>query len=224
MTPFPTEEEAQLDKTAPQWNPWEGPSNPHWYSGLLLDQTPTNTLPERLAGGISYRVVEGLGAGAASIKQALSRAMVGDAQPGDRQFSTSRLYPNAPQEVTSHSPADDLVQARETVQQLTPDAATTGTAVQVLHGLTKGLYEITVGSTIGGPLAGAGVVGTTEGVNRYDQLTQEGVSRGTAGAMAGITGITSAVGALVPFGWGGNLLTRVGTGALGNAVFGAATR
>jgi len=33
-TPFPLEEQAQLDRAQPMVDPWTGPPAPHWYSGI----------------------------------------------------------------------------------------------------------------------------------------------------------------------------------------------
>jgi len=94
----------------------------------------------------------------------------------------------------------------------------------VLHGLGKGMTEITAGSLVGGPLAGAVTVGVTEGAEKYDALQEQGVDNVTAAKIAGLTGLTSAAGAVVPFGWGSGLVSRVSTGAVGNTAFGMASR
>jgi len=221
---FPDEEAAQLDKTE-RGIPWDGPSSPHWYAGLG-DADPEDIIASQGSGlpaGLHHLVRQSIYSGVAGINLALKKASQGSRE-NDMQFNTSRLHPNAPPEVTTHNPADELQGAREFVQRNTPDPATTGAAVQILHGLGKGLTEITAGSLVGGPIAGAATVGATEGLGKYDELQQQGVDNATAKKMASLTALTSAAGAVVPFGWGSGLVSRVATGAVANTGFGMATR
>ena len=96
------------------------------------------------------------------------------------------------------------------------DPATTGMATQIVHSLGESAYLMGTGGLMGGPVAGAALLGGAEGVNRYQELREKGVDPETAGGSAGTPAFTSAAGALVPAGFGSSLLTRVLTGAGSN--------
>ncbi|ECF1701248.1 hypothetical protein E1B77_09905 [Salmonella enterica subsp. enterica] len=98
-----------------------------------------------------------------------------------------------------------------TVRQLTPNAATTGTAGQVLNGLFDMGAQALVGSKIAGPLGGAAAVTTVQGGADYAESREKGVDPATAMQKAAITGLTAGVGTLMPMSIG---LRSVG-GAIG---------
>ena len=223
-TPFPLEEAAETARTTPTYDLSDNPAKPHWYSGMGVSEDTAYLGP-------FYRVLEGFGQGAAKgealfagAATSIARANLSDSMAEELQQQREGITP-ADLETGREQVAEQIRQdARERVKAMTPDPATTGTAAQVVNGLSSGLYRIGAGSLFGGPLAGAGFVGASEGVNRYDELREQGVDQGTAVASAGLSGITSAAGALMPGGYGSTLLSRVLTGAGANAAFGGVDR
>lgn len=101
------------------------------------------------------------------------------------------------------------------VDYWTPDAKTTGTAAKITGGLVGGLQTLAVAG--GNPAlmlaAGAGETGV-------DQVNQ-GVDATTATESAALQTVFNAAGFKIPF-LGSTLASRTITGAVGNALFGAA--
>lgn len=216
-TPFPLEDEAQLDRAQPVWNPWSGPADPHWYSGIGFGDDTDHLGP-------LYQIGTGAGSGAEKGAALLTglygkqASMLGSVAQTLHIPGSSWLNEQA-QEISGIADT-----ARENAKKLTPDPATTGTAAQVLNNLSSGITRYTVGALAGGPVGGALTVGSTEANSRYQELREQGVDEETARASAGLAGITSAAGAFMPGGYGSTLLTRLATGAGANVGFGMANR
>ncbi|EHH4439797.1 hypothetical protein EJ366_05070 [Escherichia coli] len=92
--------------------------------------------------------------------------------------------------------------AEQQVKRLTPDAATTGTAGQVLYGLFDMGGQAVVGTTLGGPVGGAAAVTSLQGFSEFERLTAQGVDFRTAQAAGLVQGITAGVGTLIPMSLG----------------------
>lgn len=88
--------------------------------------------------------------------------------------------------------------AQEQVRRLTPDAATTGTAGQVLYGLFDMGGQAVAGTALAGPLGGAAAVTSLQGFSEYERLRAEGVDVSTAQDVALVHGLTAGAGALLP--------------------------
>lgn len=88
--------------------------------------------------------------------------------------------------------------AEQQVKQLTPDAATTGTAGQVLYGLFDMGGQAVVGTTLGGPVGGAAAVTSLQGFSEFERLTAQGVDFRTAQEAGLVQGITAGAGTLIP--------------------------
>ncbi|HBT1979800.1 Uncharacterised protein [Klebsiella pneumoniae] len=105
--------------------------------------------------------------------------------------------------------------AQQQVKRLTPDAATTGTAGQVLHGLFDMGGQAVVGSLLAGPAGGAAAVTSLQGFSEYERLTAQGVDFRTAQEAGLVQGITAGAGTLIPMSLGlragGALAEGVGT-------------
>lgn len=101
------------------------------------------------------------------------------------------------------------------VDYWTPDAASVGTAGQVLGGLTEGLVQLGLGA--GNPTL---MLGSTV-LNRSMDLTRQGTSSNVAIAGGVIEGAATAAGFHVPI-LGKSLLTRMASGAAGNVAIGTA--
>ncbi|HDZ2007196.1 TPA: hypothetical protein RRY49_005096 [Klebsiella pneumoniae] len=110
--------------------------------------------------------------------------------------------------------------AASQVKRLTPDAATTGTAGQVLYGLFD------MGSQAAGPAGAAAAVTSLQGFSEFERLRGEGVDYSTAQEVAMVHGLTAGAGTVIPMSIGlragGALAEGVGAqlsrSALGNAA------
>lgn len=103
--------------------------------------------------------------------------------------------------------------AEQQVKRLTPDAATTGTAGQVLHGLFDMGGQAVVGTLLAGPAGGAAAVTALQGFSEFERLTAQGVDFRTAQESGLVQGITAGAGTLIPMSLG----LRAG-GALAESV------
>ncbi|EAX2273705.1 hypothetical protein AC338_002452 [Salmonella enterica subsp. enterica] len=92
--------------------------------------------------------------------------------------------------------------AEQQVKRLTPDAATTGTAGQVLYGLFDMGGQAVVGTTLGGPVGGAAAVTSLQGFSEFERLTAQGVDFRTAQEAGLVQGIAAGAGALIPMSLG----------------------
>jgi hypothetical protein len=193
------------------WDPMKS-QEPSWYAGMGFNE-------ETAYLGPMYRALEGMGSGAAK----------GEAVLGGLTNLAGRIYSSVgtPRVVGQEiAPIGTAIQqeARERVQQMTPDAATSGAALRVLHGVSEGGYLMATGALLGGTTGAAAVVGGTEGGSRYQELREQGVDQGTAAASGALAGVTSAAGAVMPAAYGAGLLTNIATGAAANTAFGVADR
>ncbi|HCQ3934839.1 TPA: hypothetical protein ACNCIR_000650 [Escherichia coli] len=123
--------------------------------------------------------------------------------------------------------------AQQQVKRLTPDAATTGTAGQILHGLFNMGGQAVVGSLLAGPAGGAAAVTSLQGFSEYERLTAQGVDFRTAQEAGLVQGITAGAGTLIPMSLGlraggalaegvGAQLARTGESAVRSAAATAA--
>ncbi|ENE3226735.1 hypothetical protein KEQ49_10270 [Escherichia coli] len=92
--------------------------------------------------------------------------------------------------------------AEQQVKRLTPDAATTGTAGQVLYGLFDMGGQAVVGTTLGGPVGGAAAVTSLQGFSEFERLTAQGVDFRTAQEAGLVQGIAAGSGTLIPMSLG----------------------
>ncbi|EKG5120676.1 hypothetical protein O3Q73_003861 [Escherichia coli] len=92
--------------------------------------------------------------------------------------------------------------AEQQVKRLTPEAATTGTAGQVLYGLFDMGGQAVVGTTLGGPVGGAAAVTSLQGFSEFERLTAQGVDFRTAQEAGLVQGITAGAGTLIPMSLG----------------------
>ncbi|EAA8312670.1 hypothetical protein [Salmonella enterica] len=104
--------------------------------------------------------------------------------------------------------------AEQQVKRLTPDAATTGTAGQVLHGLFDMGGQAVVGTLLSGPAGGAAAVTALQGFSEFERLTAQGVDFRTAQEAGLVQGVTAGAGTLIPMSLGlragGSLAESVG--------------
>jgi len=107
---------------------------------------------------------------------------------------------------------------REQARRYAPDPAAVGIAGQVVHGLISGMAKMTA-------YAGAGPVGPVlfgadAGINRAQDLTDQGVDGGTAAAAGLVSGVAGAATMIVPPALGA---TRLQSAAIGGVVAPAMT-
>jgi hypothetical protein len=169
-----------------------------------------------------YTVLEGLGAGAAKGEALLG----GLTNLAGRAFSTGTPGPVTKELSGLLERTGDSIQqdARMRVKAMTPDATTTGVATQVLHSVSSGIEEYTLGALAGGVPGAAAMIGGSEGVNRDLELQEQGIDRTTAAESGVLRGAASAAGALLPAAYGSSLLARLATGAASNVGMGMASR
>ncbi|EOH2999430.1 hypothetical protein ACL0YQ_000945 [Citrobacter freundii] len=103
--------------------------------------------------------------------------------------------------------------AEQQVKRLTPDAATTGTAGQVLNGLFDMGGQAVLGTLLSGPAGGAAAVTSLQGFSEFERLTAQGVDFRTAQEAGLVQGVTAGAGTLIPMSLG----LRAG-GALAESV------
>lgn len=119
--------------------------------------------------------------------------------------------------------------AEQQVKRLTPDAATTGTAGQVLHGLFDMGGQAVVGTLLSGPAGGAAAVTALQGFSEFERLTAQGVDFRTAQEAGLVQGVTAGAGTLIPMSLGlragvalaesvGAQLARTGESAVRNVA------
>jgi hypothetical protein len=129
---------------------------------------------------------------------------------------------------------DTEAASRDYSKSLIPDPRVTGTGANLLQGFSKAVTEFSAGSAAGGPLAGASLLGASEGYAHYQDLKDQGVDDETAKKSGLLTAVTAGGSAVLPMGmpakWlaglstPGTLLAQAGAGAAINTSFGAASR
>ncbi len=110
------------------------------------------------------------------------------------------------------------------VNQFRPDPRTSGAGAQIIHGLVSGGVRMIGGAMLAGPAGGAALIGSTEGVTTRNDLIAHGVDEKTADELGVGSALFAGAGAVLPGGYGTNLLTRVTTGALAQTTLGATNR
>lgn len=108
------------------------------------------------------------------------------------------------------------------------DPRVAGTGAQVVGSLAHGMTVYGLGSLAGGPVAGAGLLGSTTGYSEYRDKVAAGVDPTTAAESAFGAGAFAAAGAFLPMKFGGQGIGGLVKSALGGAAintgFGVAQR
>lgn len=111
------------------------------------------------------------------------------------------------------------------INDLRPNPYQDGAAAQVLHSLGDVLTRATLGSTLAGPVGGAGAVGLSEEFSSRAVSAAEGIDPVTAQKKAAVDAITTGAGILIP---GSNVVTSKAADALltigGNVLLGVGGR
>lgn len=102
---------------------------------------------------------------------------------------------------------DILVQSPNRISRsLAPDPAVSGLVGQTLNQLFDVGSTFLAGTVMGGPGAGAALVGATTGRSSYYESRDRGVDPVTAGGKAAFEGLLAAAGARLPASFGGNVI------------------
>lgn len=151
-------------------------------------------------------------------------------------YGHAAAYRDAPTNAMVNSdtaPATDALQAqtidqmgnsetarafREQARRYAPDPASVGIAGQVVHGLVSGMAKMTTYAAAGP--AGPALFGLDTGINRAQELTDQGVDEGTAAAAGLVSGAAGAATMIVPPAMGA---TRLQSAAIGGVVAPAMT-
>jgi len=105
------------------------------------------------------------------------------------------------------------------------DPRTTGSTAAIFGQVVRGASLFGVGTLAGGPLAGASLLGTTEGYTTYNDMRDQGVDPNTSLGLGALVGVTSGAGALLPVSIGAKSLTgMMASGAAINATAGIVQR
>lgn len=205
-------------------DPWHGPVKPGFFTGLGYNE-------ENAYLGPSTPILTGIGkavsktvAGAAGAASSLYSA---EASLGDRLAAAVGLHPdpeNSPLKLLSDEMARTQAAAQKNVDALTPDATTTGTAFQIVHGVSEGASLAVAGAAAGGLPGAVALTSATEGSGTYEESLKAGTTPGVAAARAGVSAVASGAGVLIPGGFGSTLATRLLTGAASNVGLGFASR
>lgn len=111
----------------------------------------------------------------------------------------------------SNPVGDDL---RDKARWLGPDQQTASTAESIMFGLSKTVTKAVGYSLLGGPLTGAALTGTDEGVTEADNLKRQGVDIAARTKAGTVTGLATGIGVGLP------VAGRTITGTLGLAAAG----
>ncbi|EDR5177740.1 hypothetical protein CEH78_003725 [Salmonella enterica] len=172
---IPTTEERQRDDMHAMSNPGSFEDTSSWYSGLLS------------------AVPRGVYTGAAKLDEAAAAGLESVFRPIQEGLNSVGINDNSADWLHGERIAD----ARQ-VAEVTPDPYTTGTAAQILYGLTDSAVRMAPGF-VAGPEGAAALYGVTSGVNTYDTEILGGVDDSTAQLHALITGATDTALGFLPF-------------------------
>ena len=233
-SPFPLEEDAASERLySGPMSPWGGPTKPGFFAGLASnedDDFAGLAIPGGpIASGLAYRTLEAAGSGAAKAELALSDLIHQDdtvdvMNKGRFNLSPADLESARREQGGVNAVADWIAaDAKSRVQAMTPDPTTTGTAVNILHGVGEQAYLATAGG-LGGLVGAAALTGAAEASGTYHELTEQGVSPAAAKEMAGLAGVTSGAGVAIPGGFGSTLAQKMLTGAATQTGLGLASR
>lgn len=172
---IPTTEERQRDDMHAMLNPGSFEDTSSWYSGLLS------------------AVPRGVYTGAAKLDEAAAAGLESVFRPIQEGLNSVGINDTSADFFHGERIAD-----AHKVAEITPDPYTTGTAAQLLYGLTDSVVR-TVPGLVAGPAGAASLYGVTSGVNTYDTDVLRGVDDATAQQHALITGATDTALGFLPF-------------------------
>jgi hypothetical protein len=195
-----------------------------------MDDPATQIRPDGAFSGLTTALGHSIVGGLAAVTRtwdAIASSNNGTALYGGDWVNPPTEMPTAPGE---HPTA--LTEPIKALQEWAKvDPRTTGPAAQVAGATARGLTIMGAGSLLGGPVAGAGLLGGTEGYNDFADSRAAGVEQTTALEKAGLTGGAAFAGAFLPMAVSGKVALNLaglgmqaevaGNSALANVLFGA---
>jgi len=121
---------------------------------------------------------------------------------------------------------DSAAAATSTIQQWAAtgdDPRIAGTLGRTVYGAAKSFGILAGASPVVGPWGAAALLGANDAKDSYKQNMAAGLDQDTSIMLAGLSGVTSAAGAMAPIG-GGNLANRLFTSVLANQGLDVANR
>jgi hypothetical protein len=203
------------DSFEPRTNPWGQEPKPSAFAGLFHDDDYGYAAPLK-------NIMAMPGSAAAKGELLLSGAMHGNV---DLSVDASGGVTGA-MSADQSAPAADAIEAdaKRRLKALRPDPATTGIALQTLHGLGEMASTMVMTAGAANPAVTALALAATEAPADYQEQLDRGVAGGTAAKLAALHGLFSGAGATVPMVFGSALATRLLTGATSNIAFGTVGR
>lgn len=192
--------------------PDSGPGAFSGFGGALADSVPNAALT---AGSAWSALLDAYGK-AAAYRDAPTVAMIHGEPPPDMD----KLKRETIDQMGNSETARAL---REQAKKFAPDPASVGVAGQVVHGLVSSLTKAVAYTATTGPAAPV-VFGGDMGINRAQELSDQGVDGGTAAAAGLVTGVVSASGLKLPPALGATRLQSAAIGATINPALGIAER
>lgn len=146
----------------------------------------------------------------------------------EQMFAAANAGMPPPEDIAQLDPeqirANQAIDAAHAMANLRPDPRKSGTAAQVLYGLTSGTTRFIAGTAAAGPLGGAALVGTTEGTMTRDEILAATGDRKIANMLGLGSGVFAGTAALLPGGFGSSLASRVTSGAAAQLTLGVSQR
>lgn len=201
---FPAEREASLAQSVQR--PYQAPEAPGAFQGFGSALADTLPYAANTTASTWSAILDAYGK-AAAYRDAPTVAMIhGQPAPDMDHLKRETIDQMGNSEVARGF--------RERAKDFTPDPASVGLAGQITHGVLSTLVKAGAYSVTTGPAAPV-MFGGDLGINRAQELSDQGVDGGTAAVAGVVTGITSAVGMRLPAAMGA---TRTQSAVIGAAV------
>lgn len=200
---YPAERDASLAQSVQRPpEPDRAPGTFQGFGGALVDSLPYAGYTSASAWSA---ILDAYGKAAAFRDAPLVAAVNGQPAPDMRKVQRETI------EQMGNSPVARGF--REKAKDFAPDPAAVGTAGQIAHGVLSTVSKAAAYSTTGP--AGPVLFGADLGINRAQELSDQGVDGGTAALAGTVTAVASAVGMRLPAAMGA---TRLQSAAIGGVV------
>lgn len=201
---FPAEREASLAQSVQR--PYQAPEAPGAFQGFGSALADTLPYAANTTASAWSAILDAYGK-AAAYRDAPTVAMI-HGQPAPDMDQLKR------ETIDQMGNSEAARGFREQAKDFTPDPASVGMAGQITHGVLSTLVKAGAYTVAGGPAAPV-LFGADLGINRAQELSDQGVDGGTAAVAGVVTGVTGAVGMRLPAAMGA---TRTQSAVIGAAV------
>ena len=201
---FPAEREASLAQSVQR--PYQAPEAPGAFQGFGSALADTLPYAANTTASAWSAILDAYGK-AAAYRDAPTVAMI-HGQPAPDMDQLKR------ETIDQMGNSEAARGFREQAKDFTPDPASVGLAGQITHGVLSTLVKAGAYPVAGGPAAPV-LFGADLGINRAQELSDQGVDGGTAAVAGVVTGVTGAVGMRLPAAMGA---TRTQSAVIGAAV------